>query len=242
MIKVKQGKKLPCFYFYSATSTNHLAKVFVAENNLKTPAVILAKEQSQGRGRYDRTFLSPKGGVYMSYITPAREDFSIWALYAALAVKRTLEKIGVSENRITIKWPNDVKIDGKKVCGILPESVVGECRQVIMGIGVNVNTNLNDLEGVKDIATSVLAVTGKKRFIKRFAKVLARELYNIFDGEDKKSLLEQYKSCCETLGRQVTSADGFKGVVADVLDSGALLLKEGDATKEICWGEVCYNE
>ena len=66
---------MPCFYFYFTASTNYLAKAFVTENNLTTPLVVVAKEQSQGRGRYDRTFLSPKGGVYMTYVAPAGEDF-----------------------------------------------------------------------------------------------------------------------------------------------------------------------
>ena len=155
---------MPCFYFYFTSSTNYLAKAFVAENSLKTPLVVVAKEQSAGRGRYDRTFLSPKGGVYMTYVAPAGEDFLSWSLYGAVAVVRVLSTLGVNKDRLGVKWPNDVNLDGKKVCGILPESVVNGDRFVLLGIGVNVNTKGDDLAPVKDIATSVYEATGKKTF------------------------------------------------------------------------------
>ena len=237
-IKVKQGnEKLPCFCFYKATSTNYLAKVFVSENKLEHPAVFLAKEQTQGRGRYDRSFVSPKGGLYMTYVCPANEGFSLWAILSAVAVNRVLEMVGVHS---FIKWPNDLKVEGKKICGILPESVVTDKRYVVMGIGVNINTDENDLAEVKDIATSIYQTIGKKVSVKRFAKLLARELHSVFELENVEDTLEEYRQKCETLTKQVVDSEGFSGIASKIADDGSLIVTNGEEEKEISWGEICY--
>ena len=233
---MKQGnEKLPCFCFYKATSTNYLAKVFVSENKLEHPAVFLAKEQTQGRGRYDRSFVSPKGGLYMTYVCPANEGFSLWAILSAVAVNRVLEMVGVHS---FIKWPNDLKVEGKKICGILPESVVTDKRYVVMGIGVNVNTD--ELDEVKDIATSIYQTIGKKVSVKRFAKLLARELHSVFELENVEDTLEEYRQKCETLTKQVVDSEGFSGIASKIADDGSLIVTNGEEEKEISWGEICY--
>ncbi len=212
--------------------------MFIQENNLVAPVVIVAKEQSCGRGRYDRTFLSPKGGVYMSFVARANQDFSLWALYSAVAVKRALQSVGVESS---IKWPNDVKIGGKKVAGILPESVMkGEQRYAVLGIGVNLNSNMTDLADVEAVATSVYAQTSKKTSFTKFVKTLVRELDSLTSKEDKAAVIEEYKAVCETLGKMVTTDDGFVGEGIDVAENGALILKNGEQIKEVSWGEVCY--
>ena len=236
-VKVKQGNKLPCFCFYKVTSTNYLAKVFVQENRLEKPVVFMAKSQTQGRGRYDRSFLSPEGGLYMTYVSPAKDGFSLWAIMSAVAVSRVLMKVGV---HATIKWPNDLKIDGKKICGILPESVVTDKRYAVMGIGVNVNTTGENLEEVKDIATSVYMTTGKKMSVKKFFKFLVKELYSVFEIEDADALLDEYKKKCETLSKTVVDAEGFSGVATDITEDGSLVITSENAQKEINWGEICY--
>jgi BirA family biotin operon repressor/biotin-[acetyl-CoA-carboxylase] ligase len=237
IVKVKQGIKVPCFCFYSATSTNYLAKVFVQENTIEKPVVFLAKSQTQGRGRYDRSFISPEGGLYMTYVSPVREGFSLWSILSAVAVSRVLQNIGV---HATIKWPNDLKIDGKKICGILPESVVTTKRYVVMGIGVNINTPASALEEVKDIATSVYETTGKKVSVKKFAKMLTKELYSVFEVEDYDDTLFEYTSKCETLEKEIVSADGLTGIATKITKDGSLVIKCGEDEKEINWGEVCY--
>ena len=235
---MKQGnEKLPCFCFYKATSTNYLAKVFVSENKLEHPAVFLAKEQTQGRGRYDRSFVSPKGGLYMTYVCPANEGFSLWAILSAVAVNRVLEMVGVHS---FIKWPNDLKVEGKKICGILPESVVTDKRYVVMGIGVNINTDENDLDEVKDIATSIYQTIGKKVSVKRFAKLLARELHSVFELENVEDTLEEYRQKCETLTKQVVDSEGFSGIASKIADDGSLIVTNWEEEKEISWGEICY--
>ena len=236
-IKVKQGTKLPCFCFYETTSTNYLAKVFVAENRIEKPAVFIAKTQTKGRGRYERSFISPEGGLYMTYVSPANEGFSLWAIMSAVAVSRVLQRAGI---HATIKWPNDLKIDGKKVCGILPESVVTDKRYVIMGIGVNINTTADNLEEVKDIATSVYITTGKKMSVKKFAKWLVKELYSVFEVEDTEDLLDEYKRKCETLSKKVADAEGFEGIATEITEDGSLVITSENEEKEINWGEICY--
>ena len=238
IVKAKQGTdKLPCFCYYRTTSTNYLAQVFGAENRVENPVVIMAKSQTQGRGRYERSFLSPKGGLYMSYISPAIDGFPMWSVTSAVAVTRVLSILNIES---TIKWPNDVKVGGKKICGILPESVVTDKRYVVIGIGVNVNTDLEDLEEVKDIATSVYAVTGKKISVKKFFKLLVKELHSIFTIEDSQAVLDEYIKKCETLSKEVVTQDGFIGVATNITEDGSLVVKGENEMKNINWGEICY--
>lgn len=175
----------------------------------------------------------------MSYITPAEENFSVWALYSAVAVKRVLVRLGVDEDRLAIKWPNDVLLDGKKICGILPESVVKWDRFVILGLGLNVNTKMDDLDEVKSIATSLYTATGKRLSVVKVTKLLVKELYSVFE-EDKKAVLDEYTACLETIGKIVTSGDGVTGKAISVETDGALVIENQEGTHNINWGEVCY--
>ena len=173
----------------------------------------------------------------MSYISPAIDGFPMWSVTSAVAVTRVLSILNIES---TIKWPNDVKVGGKKICGILPESVVTDKRYVVVGIGVNVNTDLEDLEEVKDIATSVYAVTGKKISVKKFFKLLVKELHSIFTIEDSQAVLDEYIKKCETLSKEVVTQDGFIGVATNITEDGSLVVKGENEMKNINWGEICY--
>ena len=156
----EQGRRLPCFCFDSVSSTNDVAKTLLHRGKCGEDAfAVLAVEQCSGRGRMGRIFVSPRGkGIYMTLVRKAGNiaDVSPAGCFSALAVCDLLGQVFGLD--CTLKWPNDVLAGGKKICGILPESVVaanGE-RYVLIGTGINVLTDETDLGDLQEIATSVL--------------------------------------------------------------------------------------
>ena len=153
----KQGRVLPCFCYDSLPSTNDEAKR-IAKEGREDRFAVAASEQTAGRGRYGREFLSLRGrGLYLSYAMKAEgRDIVAFGALSALAVAALLEEyFGI---RAELKWPNDVLANGRKICGILPESVVGRDgeRYAVVGMGVNVFYSEEELGALADIATSAV--------------------------------------------------------------------------------------
>ncbi len=127
------GYKLISFDKIPSTQTHALQ--MVANGTARDHTVIMAEAQSAGRGRYRRTWVSHHGNLYVSFIFDAYERDPRLSYVVAVAVAETLTAFGIHPK---IKWPNDILIDGKKVCGILIE-YAGQF--VIVGIGINIKTN-----------------------------------------------------------------------------------------------------
>lgn len=121
--------------FDKIPSTQTYALQMVANGTARDRTVIMAEAQSAGRGRYRRTWVSHHGNLYVSFIFNADERDPRLSYVVAVAVAETLTTFGIHPK---IKWPNDILIDGKKVCGILIE-YAGQF--VIVGIGINIKTN-----------------------------------------------------------------------------------------------------
>lgn len=243
---------MPCFCYKTTDSTNRIAKEFIADGKVEDRAVFISRTQTAGRGRYDRAFLSPKGGVYLSYAVkvPDGADFVGFGLYCALAVVNTLAGLAPEiSDKLSIKWPNDVNADGKKISGILPESVEKDgARYVVVGIGVNVDTAEKDLQSLSGIATSLRAMTGKRYDVKKACAMLAVALSDIesmYFGKFSDELNEEYCLYSSTLGKTVsrTSSDGItsKGVAVRVENDGTLVISSDGKEEKILWGEITEN-
>lgn len=197
--------------------------------------VVIADEQTGGRGRLGRTFYSPPhSGIYMSCLlkppVPLAEA-PFLTICAAVAVCRAVES--VCGMRVGIKWVNDIFHDGKKLCGILTEAAVSaEMRQVdyaVVGIGVNTGDIAPEVE---DVATSIYRATGLRGIRNRLAAgILNRleEVYLDYVLHGKKSeILAAYEEKLFILGKRVRvmgSGDGYEAAVLGVDDSGALVVK-----------------
>ncbi len=254
-IKTKQGRRLPCFYVNEIDSTNEFAKKGIKSGLVSDIAAFIAKTQTSGHGRYGRVFLSPKGGLYLTFVNKAvgEKDCSALGCYSALAVLDTLVQLGIEGRReVSLKWPNDVKINGKKVCGILPETVViNDVRYLLIGVGLNLNT---PPESLKDLpsATSVFAQTNKKHRLRKVVKSLVQNLDEIvsafLDGDKKDGYLvnsemhSRYLEYCESIGLSVSyieNQEQYTGIVETVAVDGSLVMTDG---KKIGWGEISYIE
>jgi len=237
------------FYVEKTVSTNLDAKEF-AERKAPEGSVVVAEEQGQGRGRLGRSWFSPYGkNLLFSVILYPRVnpmETPQFTLITAVAVSDGIKKAcGLS---VPIKWPNDLLIDEKKVCGILVElnAEINKVNHLIIGCGINVNIDKQDFpEEVKDTAVSLkekLGVTvGRVELLREILYELEKK-YFLWQKDGFAPILKDYKKNCLNLGRfaRITSgAECWEGVVEDVCNDGALLLRlPGGELKRFIAGEV----
>ena len=202
---------------------------------------VIAASQSEGRGRMGRSFLSPEGGLYLSVLLRPKLDperLPTLTPVAAVAVCRAVEALcGV---RCGIKWPNDVLLSGKKICGILVESVLGEEKPcVIVGIGINANT-LSFPEELRGIAGSIADAMGRRVDLHMLAETLLHELDGLYALwlSDPGAALEEYRLRCLNCGREVFVGER-RGFALQVGGDYSLLVRWSDGTEEaLRFGEV----
>jgi BirA family biotin operon repressor/biotin-[acetyl-CoA-carboxylase] ligase len=224
--------------FDALASTNSTARSLAVAGAEEGTAVVAALQQ-QGRGRFDRTWQSPRGGLYLSLIlrpTTAGEKTSLLTFVAALAVTHTIRSYHLPAR---IKWPNDVLVHGKKIAGILLESELrgAQVSYVIIGIGVNLNTSLADLSAeVRSTATSLSnehgATIAYDEFLSTFFHQFDR-FYQLFSVGDFNQIIEAWKQQSDILGNaiKVRTMNGIiQGIAVDVDQAGFLLVKSPDGT------------
>ncbi len=242
------GKRVA--YFELLDSTNNMAKK-LADAGAEEGTLIIANEQSAGRGRLNRAWISPpKSGVLMSLII--RPPLSIAEApritsLAAVAVAQALMEL--SGKLVQIKWPNDILFEGKKISGILTEvSAEGNMVQyAIVGVGINTGYISRLIpESLQPTVVSLEEVTGKR--MKR-AQVVANVLSNmekLYEGfihhGEFAGIIDYIKTHSATLGRYVKVDVGSRmitGFAEDIADDGALVLRvAGDQIQKVYSGDV----
>ncbi|HWR24373.1 MAG TPA: biotin--[acetyl-CoA-carboxylase] ligase [Feifaniaceae bacterium] len=235
----------------SVPSTNQLARQMAAEGCAHGTAV-LAEEQTAGRGRLGRGWTNLKGkDICMSMVLRPRleaQHAPRYTLASALGVYRLAEELGTSP---VIKWPNDVLINGKKICGILLEMTgdMDALQSVIVGVGLNVNTDAFPAE-IEKTATSLSLSTGKTLDRNRVLSMLLNLLEPLYDAceseEAYAGLLREYTRCCGTIG-QAVSVTGIRETLSGVAEGidgvGRLLLRSADGTlRALSAGDVTLKK
>lgn len=235
----------------TVTSTNTLAKE-MAIAGAPEGTVIIAAEQTEGRGRMGRSFYSPAStGLYLSIIlrpTLNLDDSMLITTTAAVAVAQAIEKI--TNKAVQIKWVNDLFIDGKKVCGILTEASLnienGGLEYAVVGIGINITTK-DFPDEIKEIAGSILS---EKPDDKPITSVLAAEvLNNLADSMESitdRTYLSKYKKRSFLPGEKIYVLRGnnsFPAKAVDIDDRARLIVEYPDGKKEaLSSGEVCIRK
>ena len=245
-------------FYDSVGSTNdrvhQLADVLDGKATLHG-AVVAADRQTAGKGRRGRVWESPAGAnIYFSLLlrpTFAPDKASMLTLLIAYGVKCGIERQMVSDaSQCGIKWPNDVVIDGKKVCGILTEMYLegNSIDHVIVGVGVNVGKQ-NFAPELVDKATSLEDACGqvfdRSRLLADILEVFEEE-YESFAAEDAiadlKFFKEKYNACLVNRDREVCVLDPkgeYRGIARGINDTGELLVELQDGSlKEVYAGEV----
>lgn len=220
------------------TDSTNLELRRLAAHGAADGTVFWSMRQSAGRGRLGRRFESPEGGLYYSMLLFASEDPAADLLLtpaAGLAVCRAVERVcGV---RCGIKWPNDLLLDDRKICGILAEGfAAGGRRFLALGIGVNVNTESFPPE-LAEIAASLWQLTGRKTPVASLAGALTEELDRAFPAARAQdaALLEEYRVRCLTVGRRVRVLRGGESREAQALgvnDDYSLAVRYDDGSRE----------
>jgi len=210
--------------------------------------VIIADEQTAGQGRMGKVWRSPKGSVALSVILyPDVVFLPSLIMMASLAVVHSIEEVtGLNPQ---IKWPNDILMAGRKVCGILVESEVrgSVVDYSIVGMGVNINLAPADLSEVLPPATSLSAEFGRKvprlDFVRQLLVELDRLYLSVSGGA---SFCVEWRDRLVTLGKQVTATWGetkYEGVAESVAEDGSLFLRGADdSLTRIVAGDVTLRE
>ncbi len=234
-------------YYPSLTSTNAVAKQ-EAQQGAAEGTVILADEQTAGRGRLKRAWLSPKGNIALSIILhPSLAYLPSLIMLASLAVVHGIE--AATGLNAQVKWPNDVLINGRKVCGILIESDVqgNTVNYTIIGIGINVNLRLTDFPEIQSIATSLSDELGREVSRLSVIRYLLVEIENLYLAlSSGGSIYEEWRDSLVTLGKRVRVKTGeaiYEGIAESVARDGSLLLRGLDGSlTNIVAGDVTLRD
>jgi len=232
------------FCFESIGSTNEYARRLIDNGMGGDGLLIIAEQQTTGRGRIGRSWQSLKGaGLWFTLIlepemTP--DKVSLLTFMISYAVGEAIEEC--CNVKVDLKWPNDILIEGKKCCGILLESEIrpdhyesqtpGEISNwpfVIVGIGINVNHQRNDFQNeIRDLATSLRIVSGgtvSRVSLLHLTLQKIERYYDEFKEGNYQSILDSWKSKSSMLGRniRIESEDNiYEGIAHDILPDGRL--------------------
>ncbi|MBA7620692.1 Bifunctional ligase/repressor BirA [subsurface metagenome] len=234
-------------YYPILTSTMEVTKQ-EAQLGAVEGTVVIADEQTAGRGRIKRVWLSPKGSIALSIILyPSVVNLPSLIMLASLAVVHSIE--AVTGLRSQIKWPNDVLINGRKVCGILIESSVQAniVDYAVIGIGVNVNLRLSDFPEIPSTATSLSDELGRDVSRLRITRRLLVEVERLYLAlQAGGSIYEEWRDSLVTLGRKVRVKSGktvHEGVAESVARDGSLLLRHSNGSlSKIVAGDATLRE
>ena len=234
----------------TVTSTNTVLKE-LAKKGEKTGYVLIAEEQTNGKGRLGRSFYSPsETGIYMSVILrpeiTAENSLFITAA-AAVAVSRAVEKVSNGAVTPGIKWVNDIFVNNKKVCGILTEASInganGKLNFAVLGIGVNIYPPENDFpQDIKNIAAPVFSANQDKNLRNKLAAEILRELKNLPENFMSDRILSEYRNRSMLVGKKVCAICGDNKQPCTVLDidnKARLVVRfENGVIKALSSGEV----
>ncbi len=214
--------------------------------------VVVADEQTAGRGRFGRKWDSePMSNLLFSVLLrPSfleRDEIFVLTFCAAVAVADALEE--VARVKPELKWPNDILLDGKKVCGILLETnFEGDAlRYVVIGIGINVNQKIYPPQ-IADKAVSVATVAGKEFDREEvLSAILARlaSWYDILRRRDFYRIMKSWRDRSRIAGRKVKidlAGKIYEGTCEEIADDGAIKIRTREGTKKFTAGEITMLE
>lgn len=243
------GKEI--YYFPELKSTNIMAKekALHRAEGINEGALIIAERQSAGKGRLGREWFSPAGGIWLSIILYPQLPPSYIpriTLMTAVVVVRAIKMCTQIEPKI--KWPNDILINEKKVCGILTEmsAELDIINWVVVGIGINVNIDHREYpEDIQENTISLKEASGKEVLRAKMVQIFLQEFEKYYESLKRRefsSILKEWKFYSHTLGRKINVDMGERivtGEAVNINEEGALILKkENGELVEIISGTI----
>ena len=232
------GRKI--YYFPKLESTNIIAKEKAThkEEGVNEGTIVIAERQSAGKGRLGRKWFSPTGGIWLSIILYPQLSPSYIpriTLMTAVAVVKAIERCAQIKGQI--KWPNDILINEKKVCGILTEmsAELDLINWVVVGIGINVDIKKQEFpEDIREKTTSLKEALRKEISRVRLVQIFLKEFeryYELLKKREISLILKEWKSYSHTLGKKIKINIGeniVTGEAININEEGTLILKKGD--------------
>jgi BirA family transcriptional regulator, biotin operon repressor / biotin---[acetyl-CoA-carboxylase] ligase len=207
--------------------------------------VVTATHQSAGRGRRGREWLdAPRESLLMSIVLRPPIPPGLAPQLSLVAVVAVVDALGRTGVTATIRWPNDVMVGTRKICGMLPEAVTtreGTLENVILGIGLNVNQR-DFPASIQTLATSVRIETGREHAVEELLQAVLAGLegwYRRFVEGGLDVLLPAWLGRAQGIGRRARAADGREGIAVGLAADGALLLRtDSGETVRVVAGEI----
>ncbi|MBQ8526101.1 MAG: biotin--[Clostridia bacterium] len=228
----------PLYIFDTVTSTFDKIKEYPRLEGL----TVAAKIQTAGRGRLGRSWSSEEGGVYFSFnLTPdvSPEEAAFATITCALGTVKALREYG----SCSIKWPNDIVMNGKKICGILTTMTTNGSKLDYICVGTGINVNKDSFDESLPHASSIKLETGREQNENKVLASVLKSIEKVYTSYTKERILEEYSENCITIGSDVTVhyTDGrgdFTGKSLGITESGALVVQNGNNTVTVGSGEV----
>ena len=223
--------------FDDLDSTNSFVKRNVS--NLEHGTIIVAKSQSEGRGRRDNKWMSKEGNLYFSFVLKndiERQCIFRYIVEVSLGIINTLKELNIDA---LIKYPNDCLVDGKKVSGILLESS-GSFKLDYIAIGIGINVNQVKFNELTNKATSLKKQTKKsyniddvlKRFIKNYNSIIEMHYDKLFDLYLESSIV---------LGKTITY-QLKEYIISDIEKDGTIIIENGNGKRRVAYSEINLKE
>ncbi|MEC7711115.1 MAG: biotin--[acetyl-CoA-carboxylase] ligase [Thermoproteota archaeon] len=243
------GKRV--YYFQEIDSTQNFAQQ-IASDRKEEGTIIIAEKQTAGRGRLERKWTSPKGGIWFSLIIHPKFDVAsstLVPIVGAVALAKSIKSILNVE--VSVKWPNDITLNGKKVAGMLVDASfqANNIDYLILGVGINFDIDSKKLEkrlskspnfyGVNSLRKKDDATPPKsllKEFLVQFEKILSQ-----LDKGEKSRIVKEWTKRAESIGKKIainTSDGKISGISEGIDNDGALKLKTNKGIKKIFVGDV----
>lgn len=244
------------YHFEQIDSTNSKAKDLIAAG-CAHGTLVTADAQSAGMGRRGRNWSSEQGaGIYMSLVLRPQisaEQAPMLTLVAAMAVEKAIEHLLTEKSALAdsfykpmIKWPNDIVLNGKKLCGILTEMILGQkqIEGIIIGIGINV-TNQDFPEEIRATASSIYLETGirleREPLIEKVWEYFEKYYDAFIKAGDLSSLKDTYEQSLANKNKKVNVLDpngAYTGTALGITNTGELLVDTGRSIEAVASGEV----
>ena len=243
------GKRV--YYFEELDSTQNFAQQIAADKK-ENGTIVIAEKQTSGRGRLDRKWTSPKGGIWFSLIIHPKFDVSsstLIPILSAVALSKSIKKILGVETEV--KWPNDIILNGKKVAGILVDASVqaNNIDYLILGIGINFDIDTKKLEKRLSKTPNFYGVnslrennnkTPPKILLKEFLFQFEKNLSSLDKGE-KAKIVKEWTKKAAGIGRKITintSSGKISGISQGIDTDGALKIKTKKKIERVLVGDV----
>lgn len=223
-------------------STNDFSKKLILQEDIQDNHIIIADHQTHGKGRLGRVWESPSGmGIWMSLILKPdarNNDLVLYNFMTSITVCETLREVTLLP--LELKWPNDILIKGKKVCGILLETVNKNTEQfLVVGIGININQQ-DFPEPLDKIATSLFIETrtvwDRSIILQKLLANLGKNYVDLDPG-----IFLRWKSLSRMLGSKITVVQGndtYDATAKDIAEDGALVVEKNGKIEKLYAGDV----